>query len=71
MSEQEERRTRTRPDNERSPAGRSVAESRARPDWFRLALAASPGLARLHRLRHEARGLSDPFAITRFVLEGL
>src|SRR5215472_4102585 len=32
---------------------------------------ASPGLARLHRLRHQARGLTDPFAMARFALEGL
>ena len=44
---------------------------RAGPDWLRLALAASPGLARLHRLREEVRELEDPFAIARYVLAAL
>jgi putative hemolysin len=44
---------------------------RAGPDWLRLALAASPGLARLHRLRAEVRELREPFAIVRHVLAQL
>jgi putative hemolysin len=42
-----------------------------RPDWRRLALIASPALARLHRLREEARRFTDPFAVARLVLGGL
>jgi putative hemolysin len=38
---------------------------------LRLALAASPGLARLHRLREEVRQLEDPFEIARYVLAQL
>src|SRR5262249_47197149 len=37
----------------------------------RLALAASPGLARLHRLREEVRELDDPFDIAGYVLAQL
>jgi putative hemolysin len=44
---------------------------RAGPDWLRLALAASPGLARLHRLRDRVRPLADPFAVARLALEEL
>jgi putative hemolysin len=57
--------------------GRRRGATRARrargagPDWLRLALAASPGLARLHRLRDEVRELDDPFAIARYVLAQL
>ncbi|HKF96998.1 MAG TPA: GNAT family N-acyltransferase [Steroidobacteraceae bacterium] len=40
----------------------------AAPDWLRLALAVSPGLARLHRLREEVQGFADPFAAVRHVL---
>ena len=55
--------------------GRGVKRARrarrAGPDWLRVALAASPGLARLHRLRDEVRALDDPFHIARFVLAQL
>lgn len=70
MSEQQERK-RPHPDDERSSSHRVLAARHTGPDWLQLALAASPGLARLHRLRHEARSLTDPLAITRFALEGL
>ncbi|MBV8306852.1 MAG: lysophospholipid acyltransferase family protein [Gammaproteobacteria bacterium] len=40
-------------------------------DWLRLAFAASPGLARLHRLRESVQELADPFAAVRYVLEQL
>src|SRR5215468_1115454 len=43
----------------------------AAPDWLRLALAVSPGLTRLHRLREEVRGFADPFAAVHHVLEQL
>jgi putative hemolysin len=55
----------------RRGAMRGGRARRAGPDWLRLALAASPGLARLHRLRDEVRGLDDPFAIARYVLAQL
>ena len=47
--------------------------SRARraPDWLRLAALTSPGLARLARLREEARYLADPFAVAARALEAL
>jgi putative hemolysin len=46
-------------------------ESPAGPDWMRLALLASPGLARLQRLREAARHLTDPYAIASLALRGL
>ncbi|HKD54544.1 MAG TPA: GNAT family N-acyltransferase [Steroidobacteraceae bacterium] len=59
-------------DREASPVNtRSRRARRVAPDWLRLALAASPGLARLHRLREEVRELDDPFDSARYVLAQL
>jgi putative hemolysin len=47
-------------------------ETRQRgPDWLQLGALASPGLARLARLREEARTLADPFALAARALEAL
>jgi putative hemolysin len=40
-------------------------------DWWRLALAALPGLSALHRLRRDAREMTDPFELAEFVLREL
>jgi len=48
-----------------------VDRRRSGPDWLRLAFMASPGLARLHRLRKEVQGLADPFATVHHVLRQL
>ena len=42
-----------------------------RPDWLRLAALTSPGLARLARLRPEARRIGDPFAVAARALAAL
>jgi putative hemolysin len=55
---------------ERGPAHRRSRRG-AGPDWLQLALAASPGLARLHRLLEEVRQLEDPFETVRYVLAQL
>ena len=47
------------------------SRQRRPPDWLRLAALASPGLARLARLREEARDLADPFAVAARALEAL
>ena len=46
-------------------------QRRSGPNWLGLARAASPGLARLHRLHGEVQGLADPFVTVRHVLEQL
>jgi len=63
--ETQERAPRTR-GNLQCPAGQ-----RRGPDWLRLAAFASPGLARLARLREEARALADPFAVVERALDAL
>src|SRR5215469_10404891 len=66
MPEQQERtRARGRRHRDGAPGRRTG------PDWLRLAVAASPGLARLHRLRDRVRPLADPFAVARLALEEL
>src|ERR1700739_124862 len=41
------------------------------PDWMRLAMLASPGLARLQRLREAAQRFPDPYAVACLSLRGL
>jgi putative hemolysin len=48
-----------------------VDQQRSGPDWLRLAFMASPGLARLHRLRNVVRAFADPFATVQHVLRQL
>jgi putative hemolysin len=40
-------------------------------DWWRLVLRASPGLAKLYRLRDEANRVGDPFALAELALREL
>src|SRR5215831_21151259 len=44
---------------------------RRAPDWLRLGALTSRGLARLVRVREQARGLADPFAVAARALEAL
>lgn len=44
---------------------------RTLPEWMRRALLAAPGVARLIRLRDDARNFSDPFAFVDSVLRDL
>ena len=48
-----------------------IEAPRRGPDWIRLAMLASPGLARLHRLREAAQRFPDPFAVASLSLRGL
>jgi putative hemolysin len=48
-----------------------IEASRRGLDWMRLAMLASPGLARLHRLREAARRFPDPYAVASLSLRVL
>src|SRR6516225_2043755 len=48
-----------------------IRQKRSGPDWLRLAFIASPGLARLRRVRDSVQGFADPFATVRHVLRQL
>ncbi len=48
-----------------------IEAPRRGPDWMRLAMLASPGLARLHRIREAARRFRDPYAVASLSLRGL
>jgi putative hemolysin len=48
-----------------------AARRRGTRDWWKLALAALPGLAALQRLREEAEHFQDPFELARHVLREL
>ena len=41
------------------------------PEWLRLAMLASPGIARLYRLRNDAKHCDDPFAFVDLALREL
>lgn len=41
------------------------------PEWLRLAMLASPGIARLYRLRNDAKHFDDPFAFVDLALREL
>ena len=58
---------------ERAQRARLHTPSRQRraPDWLRLGALTSRGLARLARVREEARDLADPFAVAARALEAL
>ncbi|MBV9621012.1 MAG: lysophospholipid acyltransferase family protein [Gammaproteobacteria bacterium] len=47
------------------------ASRRTGPDWLRLALAVTPTLARLHEVRRDLQGLTDPFQFARGALARL
>jgi putative hemolysin len=63
----------------RSPGDRQSGDSKLRGatlprrgiDWLRLVRLASPGIARLYRLRDQARAFADPFDVARATLAGL
>jgi putative hemolysin len=48
-----------------------IDTEREPPEWLRLAMLASPGIARLYRLRNEARNFDDPFAFVDLALREL
>jgi putative hemolysin len=54
-----------------TPPAAAEPRHRTEPDWLRLAIAVTPGLARLHRLRERALRLTDAFAVARLALEQL